>query len=375
MKVLNIISDTNIGGAGRVLMNYLRYRNKEEFDISVALPRGSLLKPELEALGAQVYEVDGMADRSFDRRDIRLLKQLIGRVKPDIVHTHGSLSGRIAARQMGCRVVYTRHCAFPVPAKLKYPPGRWINKLVNEHYADRIIAVSPAAAANLTDAGISPKLITTMMNGVAPVERTSPEKQAETRSACGVRDREFVLGILARIEEYKGHLDILDAVKELTEQGRSVRLLIAGVGGFEPQVREHCTRLGLDGQVSFLGFVSHVEEVLSILDLQLNASYGTETSSLSILEGLSMGLPAVVSDYGGNPWLIDDGQDGLLFPARDSGALARCIARLMDEPGTLRNMGERAREIFHQRFTGEIFAKHIESVYQAALKGDSYGQS
>lgn len=375
MKVLNIISDTNIGGAGRVLMNYLRYRNKEEFDISVALPRGSLLKPELEALGAQVYEVDGMADRSFDRRDIRLLKQLIGRVKPDIVHTHGSLSGRIAARQMGCRVVYTRHCAFPVPAKLKYPPGRWINKLVNEHYADRIIAVSPAAAANLTDAGISPKLITTMMNGVAPVERTSPEKQAETRRDCGVRDGEFVLGILARIEEYKGHLDILDAVKELTEQGRSVRLLIAGVGGFEPQVREHCTRLGLDGQVSFLGFVSHVEEVLSILDLQLNASYGTETSSLSILEGLSMGLPAVVSDYGGNPWLIDDGQDGLLFPARDSGALARCIARLMDEPVTLRNMGERAREIFHQRFTGEIFAKHIESVYQAALKGDSYGQS
>lgn len=67
-----------------------------------------------------------------------------------------------------------------------------------------------AAAANLTDAGISPKLITTMMNGVAPVERTSPEKQAETRSACGVRDGEFVLGILARIEEYKGHLDILE---------------------------------------------------------------------------------------------------------------------------------------------------------------------
>lgn len=77
-----------------------------------------------------------------------------------------------------------------------------------------------------------------------------------------------------------------------------MRLLIAGVGGFEPQVRESLHRLGLDGQVSFLGFVSHVEEVLSILDLQLNASYGTETSSLSILEGLSMGLP---------PWSVTTG--------------------------------------------------------------------
>ena len=371
MKVLNIISDTNIGGARRVLMNYLRYRDRAQFDVSVALPRGSLLIPELEALGAQVYEVDGMADRSFDRRDVRLLKELIGRVKPDIVHTHGSLSGRLAARQMGCKVVYTRHCAFPVPARLKYPPGRWVNKLVNEHYADRIIAVSPAAARNLTDAGISPKLITTMMNGVAPVARTAPERQAETRRICGVEDGEFVLGILARIEEYKGHLDILEAVKELTDQGRKVRLLIAGVGGFEPQVRQRCTQLGLDGRVSFLGFVSRVEEVLSVLDLQLNASFGTETSSLSILEGLSMGLPAVVSDYGGNPWLIDDGQDGLLFPARDARALARCVARLMDEPETLRQMGAKAEEIFRRRFTGEIFAKNIESVYRAALKGES----
>ena len=369
IRVLNIISDTNIGGAGRVLMNYLRFCDRERYEVSVALPRGSLLKAPLEQLGAQVYEVDGIADRSFDRGDIRLLKELIARVKPDIVHTHGSLSGRIAGRKMGCRVVYTRHCAFPVSAKLRYPPGRWVNKWVNEHYADEIIAVSPAAAQNLTDAGISPKRITTMMNGVEAVPRSSPEEQAATRRACGVQEGEFVLGILARIEEYKGHMDILSAVKQLREEGRQVRLLIAGTGGFEGTVRARCTEMGLDGCVTFLGFVERVGELLSILDLQLNASYGTETSSLSILEGLSMGVPAVVSDYGGNPWLIDDGEDGLLFRTRDSGDLARCIARLMDQPELLARMGRRGQEIFQARFTGEIMARNIESVYQAAMKG------
>lgn len=373
IRVLNIISDTNIGGAGRVLLNYLRYSDKAEFETAVALPRGSLLKAPLEELDATVYEVDGIADRSFDRKDIALLKELIGRIKPDIVHTHGSLSGRIAARQMGCKVVYTRHCAFPVPAKLKYPPGRWVNKWINEHYADRIIAVSPAAAENLTDAGISPKLITTMMNGVAPVARTSPEEQAAMRASCGVRDGEFVLGILARVEEYKGHLDILDALKILTDQGRPVRLLVAGAGGFEEEVKARCSELGLDGRVTFLGFVDRVGELLSILDLQLNASYGTETSSLSVLEGLSMGLPAVVSDYGGNPWLIDDGEDGLLFRTRDSGDLARCVARLMDEPDTLERMRKKAAEIFRRRFTGEIFARNVEAVYRAAMKGAGNG--
>ena len=373
IRVLNIISDTNIGGAGRVLINYLQYADREQFDTAVALPRGSLLKAPLEELHTTVYEVDGIADRSYDRGDVKVLRELIRRVDPDIVHTHGALSGRIAAKQCGKKIVYTRHSAFPVPAKLRYPPGRWVNKWMNEHYADRIIAVSPAAAANLTDAGVSPRKITVMMNGVAPVERAGPETCRAFRAKYGLQEGVFTAGILARIEPYKGHLHIVEAAQQLKGEGRKLQVLIAGTGGYEEELRGEVSRRGLEDTVFFLGFQSDVAPVLSVLDVQLNASYGTETSSLSILEGMSMGLPAVVSSYGGNPWLIDDGEDGLIFPNRDSAALARCVARLMDEPDTLRHMGERAVEIFHRRFTGQIFAKNVEQVYLDLLKGVPHG--
>ena len=373
IRVLNIISDTNIGGAGRVLINYLQYADREQFDTAVALPRGSLLKAPLEELHTTVYEVDGIADRSYDKGDVKVLRELIRRVDPDIVHTHGALSGRIAAKQCGKKIVYTRHSAFPVPAKLRYPPGRWVNKWMNEHYADRIIAVSPAAAANLTDAGVSPRKITVMMNGVAPVERAGPEACRAFRAKYGLQEGVFTAGILARIEPYKGHLHIVEAAQQLKGEGRKLQVLIAGTGGYEEELRGEVSRRGLEDTVFFLGFQSDVAPVLSVLDVQLNASYGTETSSLSILEGMSMGLPAVVSSYGGNPWLIDDGEDGLIFPNRDSAALARCVARLMDEPDTLRHMGERAVEIFHRRFTGQIFAKNVEQVYLDLLKGVPHG--
>ena len=373
IRVLNIISDTNIGGAGRVLINYLQYADRAQFDTAVALPRGSLLKAPLEELNTTVYEVDGIADRSYDKEDVKLLRELIGRVDPDIVHTHGALSGRIAARRCGKKVVYTRHSAFPVPAKLRYPPGRWVNKWVNEHYADRIIAVSPAAAQNLTDAGISPRRITVMMNGVAPVARSAPEVCRDFRGRYGLSPEVFTAGILARIEPYKGHLHIVEAAQQLKGEGRTLQILVAGVGGYEAELRAEVARRGLEDTVFFLGFQTDVAPVLSVLDVQLNASYGTETSSLSILEGMSMGLPAIVSSYGGNPWLIDDGEDGIIFPNRDSQALARAIARLMDEPETLTHMGERAKEIFQARFTGQIFAKNVEQVYLDVLKGVPHG--
>ena len=374
IRVLNVISDSNIGGAGRVLLNYLQYADRSRFETMIAVPRGSLLCEPLRELGGVVHEVDGLAERSYHKDDVRTLMELIRKVDPDIVHTHGALSGRIAGRRCGKAVIYTRHSAFPVPAKLKYPPGRWINKLVNEHYADHIIAVSPAAAQNLTDTGISRKKITVMMNGVAPLTRASDEECAALRAELGLDPNVFTAGILARIEPYKGHLYILEAAEQLKREGRSFRILIAGTGSFENEVRRAISEKGLEHEVLFLGFRSDVAKLLSILDVQLNASYGTEASSIALCEGMSLGVPAVASDYGGNPWQIDDGEDGLIFPSRDSGALARALGRLMDEPETLRQMQKRAVEIFRERFTGEIFARNVERVYLNTLEETGHGK-
>lgn len=79
IRVLNIISDTNIGGAGRVILNYLRFADKSKFETLAAIPRGSLLKEPLEQAGAKVVEVDGMADRSYHKDDVKVLQKVSGR--------------------------------------------------------------------------------------------------------------------------------------------------------------------------------------------------------------------------------------------------------------------------------------------------------
>lgn len=372
IRILNIISDTNIGGAGRVILNYLRYADRNKFETLVAIPRGSLLKPLLEEAEVTVYEVDGMADCSYASQDVKALQALIRRVKPDLVHTHGALSGRIAAKRCHVPVVYSRHSAFPVPAKLKYPPGRWVNKLLNEHYADHIIAVSPATRDNLTEGGISPKKITVVMNGVAPVSPISDEQKVALRRSLGLEPDVFTFGILARIEDYKGHLYLVYAAKLLKDRGYSnFRILVAGTGAFEEEVTRAVTEMGVEDVVQMLGFRSDAAALLNILDVQLNASYGTEATSMALLEGMSLGLPTIASDYGGNPFVITSGQNGLLFPSKDSAALADAMAELMDHPEEVAIMREKALETYQSRFTGEVFARNTEQIYENVLKGAS----
>jgi len=370
IRVLNLISDTNIGGAGRVILNYLRYADRERFETLVAIPSGSLLKPLLEETGVPVYEVDAMADRSFAKEDVQVLKELIRQVKPDLVHTHGCLSGRVAAKLCRVPVVYSRHSAFPVPAKIKYPPGRWANKFLNEALADHIIAVSPATRDNLTEGGISPKKITVVMNGVAPIEETAQQEQETLREELGLTADLTVFGILARIEDYKGHLYLIHAAKLLKDRGyTNFRILIAGTGAFEEEVSRAVTEMGVGDVVQMLGFRSDVAQLLNVLDVQLNASYGTEATSMALLEGMSLGLPSVVSDYGGNPFVIQQGENGLVFASRDSRALADAMAQLIDAPEKRAAMGKRARELFENRFTGAVFARNTEQIYSNVLKG------
>ena len=66
IKVMHIISDTNIGGAGKDVITYCNNYNKKRFEIVVAVPKGSMLKEEIQKANVRVIELDGLKDKSLD---------------------------------------------------------------------------------------------------------------------------------------------------------------------------------------------------------------------------------------------------------------------------------------------------------------------
>jgi len=365
IKVLNIISDSNIGGAGKCVIYFCKSYNQKEFDLSVVVPKNSELIPELKKTSAKVIEIDGLKDKSLDFKSFFKLRKIIKDIKPDIVHTHASSIARLAARFVpGTKIIYTRHSVFPVSEKIKHGIGKFIYKTSNELTADRIIAVAEAAKENLTDGGIDENMIDVVLNGVEQLPITSNEEKEKLKKKYKIAPDEKVIGILARLNKVKGHEYFIDAAKIILDKKIKAKFLILGTGDEEKELKEKVKKLKLDDKIIFTGFVKNVKDFVNIFDVQVNCSYGTEATSLALLEGMSIGVPAVVTNYGGNPGVIKDGENGFLVPIKSPQETADAIIKLLENKELYKEISNKSKQIYNEKFTIDVYSRNIERVYK-----------
>lgn len=367
IKITEVSTDTNIGGAGRVLLILLKELDRKKFEVSVILPRNSLLKPEIEKLGVRITEVPGIADKSLDMPSIMRLKKVFDKEKPDIVHTHASMSARIAARISGAKVVYTRHSVFPPPDSISRGIGKKINGIVNNLFSDRIIAVAEAAKDNLTDTGVDESKIDVILNGVYPLKPC--ENKNEIFKRFGIEPGEKVISIVARLEDIKGHDYFIEAADMLIKEGYKAKFVIAGTGSYEEHLKQKVKEIGQEENIIFTGFISDVDRLMDITYIQANASFGTEATSLSLLEGMSLGVPAVVSDFGGNPGVIKSGVNGFVVKKQDAKALKEGIESLLKDDKLYEKLSQGSKKIFNEAFTAQAMTRNTECVYEKVIGG------
>lgn len=364
IKVLNVITDTNIGGAGRILIHYLKNFDRSKYDVYVALPEGSLLIEEINKAGYEVITTKYGKDKSFEPAAVRELYRIIRELKPDIVHTHSSFSAKLAAYFARVKSrIYTRHCAFDLPESVKKFPRKQISGFVNNTLATTIVAVAPAAAENLTDTGVDPGKITVIMNGVEKLRQLSDEEKLSLKRELGFKDNDFICTMSARLEDVKGHDYFIKAAKLISEIKDNVKFLIVGTGTLEGELKELAHNLGLAGIVKFTGFVSDVAPFINITDLNVNCSWGTEASSLAIAEAMSLGVPTLASYFGGNPSVIKEGVNGMLIPKKDVTALFEAIMKIEADRELLKKLSDGAKSIYETRFTAQAMTRQLEALY------------
>jgi glycosyltransferase involved in cell wall biosynthesis len=231
---------------------------------------------------------------------------------------------------------------------------------------DAVIAVSRGVAASIAlPAGAGPE-VTVIPNGVdAAGLRRRALSAAEARGALGVPEGVPVVGTVGGITAKKGHAGLVRAARTVVDAFPEARFVFVGLPIDAEPVRAEIARLGLGDHVELAGYRPDAATLMPAFDVYCLASR-FEGMPVSLLEAMAAGLPSVATAVGGVGEVATNGEDALVVPPDDPGALSAALVDLLRDPERRTAMGERARATA-DGFSIETMVRRTESVYEAAL--------
>jgi glycosyltransferase involved in cell wall biosynthesis len=228
--------------------------------------------------------------------------------------------------------------------------------------AERAVALAPSCRPEVLLYGVDP----------ADVAFGDPEPW---RRAAGREPGEMLVVALGRLVAKKGFSTLVDAIALLRRRGVSVRLLLGGDGDLAADLEIRARSAGAEGFVRQAGRIPHdrVGGFLRAGDVVVVPSVRDERGNVDglpnvLLEALAAGRPVVASRIGGIPEVVVDGDNGLLVPPGDAGALADALQRLAEDPGLRMRLAAGAVSSA-SRHTWSAYGQRLVSGYERLAGG------
>lgn len=306
MKVLQILPELNSGGVERGTLEVADFlvRNGHQ---ALVVSNGGRLVDDLKKLGGRHITMPVHRKSLSSLLQVRPLRKMLEREKPDILHIRSRVPGWIAWlawRKMDPatrpRLVSTvhgfysinRYSAIMCKGEQVIAVSQSIREYILKNYPK-----TPEENVTVVYRGIDPERY-------SPDFRRSEEWLARWRSEHPNLEGKKIFLLPGRITRLKGHSDFFDLIKGLREDGRDVHGLV--VGDAHPKKRAYLHELrqivlnqGLDDAVTFTGHRSDVQEIMAVSDVVCALSQQPESFGRTVLEALATGKPVLGYDCGG----------------------------------------------------------------------------
>jgi glycosyltransferase involved in cell wall biosynthesis len=358
LVVAQIVLSLNFGG-----LEYLTIQLSEQLERRgirshiISLTDGVLIG-EANQRGIETTALNKKA--GFDAGTVFRIGKILRERGIGLVHTHNLsplVHGTLAAAMTGTRSVNTRHGPDP---QSTYGFIWGMN--------DRVVAVSDHARRELVKYNhVNPDKIRVILNGIdlspysSPGPTTNPLRE-EFQIGAGTK----IVGNFSRLEPEKDQKTLLRAFRILMDQGVNARLVIAGGGKLEGELKQLTQDLDLTNDVHFLGFRKGIPDLLRCIDLYVVSST-MEGLSLSLLQAMAAGLPVVATNTGGNPEVVVEGETGYIVDCGNPAALAAAMSRVLACPETAQRMGHSAKDNAYRLFGIDRMVESYISLYEEVL--------
>ncbi len=362
----------DVGGLERLVIGLIQAARRGGHRVTVVcVERPGRLAAEAVAAGAVVVSLGkpyGRHPAVVDRA-----AAVLSDLRPDVVHTHQIGAAWYlgqAARRLDppVPVVHTEH------GHLASERGGWwrtvkARLLVRSaaRFVDRFCCVSGEIAAAVARWRTVPRAkVEVVPNGI-PTDRPAdlPPPEAVRRS-LGIPAGAPVVGTVGRLAEVKRQDLLIQATARLRDRFPDVRLVLVGDGPERQRLEALAAELNLSNRVHFAGYQPRPEQFLQVMDAFCLSSR-TEGFPVSLLEAWQAGVPAVCSAVGGIPAVVTHGENGLLVPFGDEGALADALARFLGDRGLRDRLGREGQRAVRERYSIERMASGYEDRYRSLL--------
>lgn len=355
-KVAHVLTALDFGGVEGVMKLVAQNAGQARyFHQFCALQGGGAVAEELRALGAETTLLQANARIPSLAALIRLTR-FLRRTRPDVVHLHGAeanFHGAVAGRLAKVPALIAEEIGLPGHSRKARLVFRWAYRR-----CDCVVAISQAVKAHIVALGeTDANRVSVIYNPVGLL----PKRE------WAVSDGVLRLGFVGRLESVKNPIAAIEAVGELRDRGRDVRLTIVGDGSQRSFLEQRIASQGLGQHVVLAGFHPQPFSLLGDCDLYLQPSLG-EGFGLAICEAMSAGIPVIASAVGGAPEIIRHGETGWLLDKPTASALVRTIEEVLRQgEGRLAEVGNRASGGVAARFAPNVYLKHCESLYDRLL--------
>jgi glycosyltransferase involved in cell wall biosynthesis len=235
------------------------------------------------------------------------------------------------------------------------------------HFASRRGRVAASALGPLVASRISAEIsISEAVAAAIGRPSTVIHPGVATRDAVDPTTRERTVLVAQRLQPEKRTRLALEAFAESGLANDGWRLLIAGEGVERSMLESTATMLGLEGEVTFLGFRSDIPNLMDAAGLLL-ATAPFEHFGLTVLEAMAAGLPVVASDAGGHRETLSGLDPRALFPVDDVVGAARRLRELADDGPGRRRLGTAERQRQQSAFSLDAQQASTDSVYARSI--------
>jgi len=363
MNIIFITNHLNIGGISSYVLTLGKGLKPKNHNVYIASSGGELL-PIFKEEGFIYIPIPIKTKKEISPKILVSMFKLsaaIDRFDIGLIHSHSRTTqvlGCLLGKLKGIPHVYTCHGFFK----------RRFLRRVFPCWGKKVIAISePVKEHLMQDFDVNEKDIRVIYNGidVARFKVRDGETRNSIKNNLGLGDGP-VVGIVARLSDVKGHIYLVEAMKDVLERMPRAQLAIVGEGTMKEELVRLVTNLGIEKNVFFIPQVLDTTDVLSAMDLFVMPSL-KEGLGLALMEAMAAGLAVIGSDVGGIRILIQDGSTGLLVKPKDAAALSRAILALLSDEEKRKYLGKNARDFIIENFSQEKMVGQTERLYLECL--------